>query len=155
VPAAGTAAGEGTVLGGVNDLGVITGDYVDAEGVAHGFVKASGSFVEIDAPGAGTMSGEGTLPAAISNKGTLDGAVINASGAFNGWLLDDRQFIPVNEPSGGSGPDEGTNPLNLSPNGSVACGVYAGSDDVLHGFVATVPSALPVARNGLVIPRVK
>jgi hypothetical protein len=136
---AGTSAGEGTVLGGVNDLGVITGDYIGADQVAHGFVDNSGTFFEIDAPQAGTQPGQGTLPAAISDDGVLDGAIINGSGAFDGWLLDNWQFIPVNEPTAGSGADQGTNPLNISANGQLACGVYAGDDNVLHGFVATLP----------------
>jgi hypothetical protein len=38
VPGAGTGTGEGTEPSGINNPGAITGDYIDANGVFHGFL---------------------------------------------------------------------------------------------------------------------
>ena len=60
-PGAGTGPGQGTQGLAINPGGVITGDYVDASNVFHGFVRASDStFTTFDVPGAGTGFGQGT-----------------------------------------------------------------------------------------------
>jgi len=44
---------------GINNLGDIVGDYVDAGGVMHGFLDANGMFTTIDAPGATSTTANG------------------------------------------------------------------------------------------------
>ena len=58
-PHAGTAGGEGTFTGGINNLGVIAGTYRDAGGVVHGFIDRGGVFPTINHPHAGTAPGQG------------------------------------------------------------------------------------------------
>jgi hypothetical protein len=41
-----------TDAGGINDAGVIVGDFIDASGGLHGYLKAGSSFITIDVPGA-------------------------------------------------------------------------------------------------------
>jgi hypothetical protein len=42
VPAAGTAAGQGTVGEGINSAGVVVGNYIDGDGLNHGFLWPAG-----------------------------------------------------------------------------------------------------------------
>ena len=54
VQGAGTGFNQGTLLFGINPAGAVTGGYIDASGVAHGFVRAKdGTITTFDAPGAG------------------------------------------------------------------------------------------------------
>jgi hypothetical protein len=53
-PGAGTALYQGTVPMGLTPTGAITGYYIDASNVSHGFLRTSrGAFIAFDAPGAG------------------------------------------------------------------------------------------------------
>ena len=73
LPGAGTGRGQGTVtanVSGLNPSGAITGNYFDASGVFHGYVReADGTFTTFEAPGAGTGAGQGTLGASINRVG--------------------------------------------------------------------------------------
>ena len=54
-PGAGTGPSQGTYPFGINAAGAISGWYVDASDVNHGFVRdRHGAIVEFDVPGAGT-----------------------------------------------------------------------------------------------------
>jgi hypothetical protein len=90
-PGAGSVAafGYGTSPKSINDAGAITGHYVDARNVNHGFVRSpSGKFTTIDAPGAGTNAGSGfgTFPDSINNAGAITGHYIDAQGLNHGFL---------------------------------------------------------------------
>src|SRR5579863_2680413 len=64
VTGAGTGAGQGTSPFLILDDGTILGEYVDSNGVYHGFLRSpAGVITTFDAPGAGTGSGQGTIPA--------------------------------------------------------------------------------------------
>src|SRR5258708_14001355 len=70
-PGAGTGPGQGTFTGqNLQSLGTITGYYVDAGGVAHGYVRIGTTFTTFDAPGAG---GFGTLAFGINQNGAVSG----------------------------------------------------------------------------------
>ena len=63
-PGADTTPGSfnGTSPSSINDLGVITGSYYDANGFSHGFLRSpDGKFTTFDVPGVG---GYGTTPRA-------------------------------------------------------------------------------------------
>jgi hypothetical protein len=67
--------------------GAIDGDYFDANGVSHGFVRErDGSFTTLDAPGAGTGPFQGTSIAAINSAGQVTGQYLDANNAMHGFL---------------------------------------------------------------------
>lgn len=64
-PGSGTAAGSyyGTVPGSINDFGVMSGYYIDAHGVDHGFLRAANAaFTTFDAPGAAPVPARERCP---------------------------------------------------------------------------------------------
>jgi hypothetical protein len=97
-PNAGTSAsafaGIGNVLPGsggigINDSGIVAGAYMDANSVAHGFVRAaSGTISSFDAPGAGTGSGgyQGTAGISINASGTVVGTYLDANSVLHGFV---------------------------------------------------------------------
>jgi hypothetical protein len=82
---------EGTVGFSINDAGDITGTYIDASGVAHGFVRAAnGTMTPFDAPGAGTAGTSlfpGTAAVSINDLGDITGTYADASGVLHGFVL--------------------------------------------------------------------
>jgi hypothetical protein len=53
-----------------NLAGAVTGNYLDASDVNHGFLRASdGRFTTFDAPGAGSSPGQGTVPISTNAAG--------------------------------------------------------------------------------------
>ncbi len=85
-PGADTTAGSynGTVPNSINDLGAITGDYADANGFSHGFVRSpQGKFTTFDVPEAG---GFGTIPIAINLEGAVVGLYTDSNYSFHAFL---------------------------------------------------------------------
>ena len=102
VPGAGNGVGapgcfltltcQGTYPENINQEGAITGQYVDASGVNHGFLRApGGAITTFDAPGAGTASGQGTIPFGNNAADAITGPYIDASGANHGFLRTGRR----------------------------------------------------------------
>jgi uncharacterized membrane protein len=98
-PGAGTGPFQGTgcsvtdctVL--INDEGSITGYYLDANNVYHGFLRSpEGKFTTLDAPGADTTPDNfnGTLPSAINDAGAITGVYYDVSGGAHGFLRSPR-----------------------------------------------------------------
>ncbi|MGA2398027.1 MAG: hypothetical protein ABSG30_08210 [Steroidobacteraceae bacterium] len=91
-PGAGSAAGSGsgTFPTSINDEGTITGRYIDAHNVNHGFLRTSGGddFITFDAPGAGKTagSGQGTLPESVSDGGSITGHYIDSNNVNHSFL---------------------------------------------------------------------
>ena len=88
-PGAGTGFPQGTftaTVAGLNPAGAITGSYVDASNVNHGYVRASdGTFTTFDIPGAGTGSGQGTFPGSSTPRG-LSRSYLDASNVYYGFV---------------------------------------------------------------------
>lgn len=85
-PGADTTAGSynGTFPNSINDLGVITGNYWDANGVSHGFLRSpNGEFTTFDPPG---MGGFGTTPKAINLEGGIAGIYTDSNYSFRAFL---------------------------------------------------------------------
>jgi hypothetical protein len=84
-PGAGTGPGQGTITAlvtGLNPAGAVTGPYLDASNVNHGYVRApNGAITTFDAPGAGTGPGQGTFVSGINPEGAVTGAYLDASNA--------------------------------------------------------------------------
>jgi hypothetical protein len=90
-PGAGTTPfsfpAQGTFANNLNPASTITGDYVDANSVSHGYVRATnGVITTFDAPGAGTGAGQGTTPTYNDPSGGITGYYIDASGVNHGFL---------------------------------------------------------------------
>jgi hypothetical protein len=74
---------------GLNDWGSITGIYLDANNVYHGFLRTSeGEFTTFEAPGADTKAGDGkgTFPYGINDQGVITGYYIDANNVSHGFL---------------------------------------------------------------------
>jgi|SRR5579863_628486 len=85
-PGADTTAGSynGTSPTSINDLGVITGSFHDATGLAHGFLRfPDGKFTTFDAPGAGA---NGTFPIGINLEGAVVGYALDSDYLFHAFL---------------------------------------------------------------------
>ena len=97
-------------VSGLNPSGAITGNYFDASGVLHGYVReADGTFTTWEAPGAGTGAGQGTLGASINVSGIIAGEYLDASNAFHGYLrARDGTFTTFEAPSAGTGASSST-----------------------------------------------
>lgn len=75
---------------GLNDAGAITGYYLDANSVYHGFVRSpAGTVTTFDAPGANTTPGSysGTFPVSINDRGEITGYYLDANNINHGFLL--------------------------------------------------------------------
>jgi hypothetical protein len=118
---------------GINSAGAITGFYVDASSVQHGFVRApSGQITEFDPPGSIF-----TTPNAIDDTGEITGFYFDVNFVGHGFLRALNGTImsfdaPGADQTPGSG--NGTFGVSLTPNGGIE-GVYVDANGVLHGFV--------------------
>ena len=137
--------GNGTFPGGINVLGAITGSYLDAKDIYHGFVRTPGGHItQFDVPGAGAVLGsyEGTLPASINALGVIAGYFYDASYVAHGFSRSpDGHITPINAPDAGSvlGTGQGTYPATINLEGAVT-GPYYDTNGNSHGFVWTPPS---------------
>jgi hypothetical protein len=85
-PGADTTAGSfnGTSPSAINDLGVVTGSYADANSFFHGFLRGpEGKYVTFDVPGVG---GYGTFPIAINLEATVVGYYSDANLLFHAFV---------------------------------------------------------------------
>jgi hypothetical protein len=139
VRGAGTEAGQGTLVEWaqcLNDAGMITGNYVDASGVSHGYVRApDGKITKFDVEVAGTGAGQGTIGENINSAGVIAGDYIDAGGAAHGLVRDPWGRITKFDVEGaGTGAGQGTIPFTNNSSGAIT-GAYIDKDNVLHGFV--------------------
>ncbi len=78
-PGAGTLAGQGTQALSINDAGEISGVYIDASYVQHGFIRdASGNYATFDIPG------DSSVVSAWLNQGGQVGGGYNTFDSVNG-----------------------------------------------------------------------
>jgi probable HAF family extracellular repeat protein len=66
---------------GINDLGEIVGDYLDASGFMHGFLDSGGTFITLDPNGS-----TGTTINGINDQGIFVGFYVNGAGATIGTV---------------------------------------------------------------------
>ena len=79
---------QGTITFSINLFGVITGYYVDASNVAHGFVTAAPfrTFITLNDPDAGQGAGQGTFAGNVNLGGEISGNYIDANGVSHGFV---------------------------------------------------------------------
>jgi uncharacterized membrane protein len=85
-PGADTTPGDfnGTIPSGINDLGVIIGNYYDVNGNGHAFVRSpDGKFTVFDVSGVG---GFGSIPIAVNLEGAVVGYYVDASVNIHAFL---------------------------------------------------------------------
>lgn len=146
-PGAGTGSGQGTgcfagtdcsVL--INNFGVITGYYLDANNVFHGFVRSpEGKFTTLDAPGADLTANDfnGTVPNAINDAGAITGAYYDVNNVGHGFLRSpEGGFTSFDAPGADLTPNDfnGTFPYSINDWG-VITGYYIDKNNVSHGFL--------------------
>jgi len=78
---------EATAALSVNPESAVTGIYIDASIVLHGFLRyPDGTFATFDAPGAGSLAGQGTRPEIINPAGSIAGFYFDESDVSHGFL---------------------------------------------------------------------
>ena len=158
-------SGQGTLATSVNDEGTISGYFIDAKDVRHGFLRDKlGTFLVFDAPGGGD-----TVPESINDSGEVAGTyddpptIVNnihfrsySSGAVHGFLRDANGKVTLCDlPPGDNAPWEGPHPQTVSDDGAVV-GWYGRNRDVFirdaHGAYTTFsipePPISPVGSIG-------
>jgi len=143
---AGTAASQGTFpqfFSALTDFGAMTGFYVDANGVYHGFVRdLSGTMTAFDALGAGTGGGQGTISYSINLRATTIGPYVDSNTVGHGFVRDaNGNFATFDVPGAGTGVGtgvgfgfiQGTIPLGNNLEG-VTVGIYVDENNASHGF---------------------
>ncbi|HTR22761.1 MAG TPA: hypothetical protein VMI10_02175 [Terriglobales bacterium] len=135
----GVLGGQGTYATAMNDAGTITGLYVDATNVMHGFVRlANGTLGEFSIPGAGTAPGQGTNSGNINNNGALAGVFVDSNNVTHVFLMSAAGVLTkFDAPGAGTAAGQGTFmgwASCLSPNGSVT-GYFVDANNIAHGFL--------------------
>ena len=125
-PNAGTASGQGTNVGYINDLGQVTGSYTESNGNTVAFAGPLGRLSTVSDPLAPAFS---TLTAAINDAGVVAGEYFDTSGVVHGFTERRGVFTPVEDPAG----TEGTDLTGIS-NLGVVVGFYIDSSGNTHGF---------------------
>jgi len=147
-PGAISAAGsfDGTFPKSINDAGAVTGHYLDANTLYHGFLRTpGGEFITLDAPGMGTSVGfrfgafANSINSSINinNRGTITGNYIDANHVSHGFLRNPGGgFITLDAPgaSSAAGSFDGTFPSSIN-NGGTISGNYIDSKELIHGFL--------------------
>lgn len=162
---------DGTFPGSINNGATITGIYIDAKTLYHGFLRSpAGEFITLDAPGRGTSVGTRfrSLPGSINinagsininNRGAITGNYIDSNNVSHGFLRNPAgQLITFDVPgaSSAAGTFDGTFPTSINNEGAIT-GNYIDSRDLIHGFLRSpagefttfdAPGASSVAASG-------
>jgi uncharacterized membrane protein len=139
-PGAGTGPYQGTgcfaltdcsVL--INNSGAITGYYLDANNVFHGFLRSpEGTFINFEALGADTTANDfnGTLPNAINDAGAITGIYYDVNNVGHGFLRSPEGAFTTFDVPGSIF----TNPIALNPESAIV-GRYVDESGVTHAFL--------------------
>ena len=136
VPWVNTSA-PGTYSIAIDADGAVTGYYMDANIVAHGFLRApDGKFTPIDVPGAGSVpgQGQGTYSANMNLEGTIAGTYVDANNGSHGFVRAVDGAIKKFDVPGATGSTWLNWAQCISTSGAIA-GTYADSAGVSHGFL--------------------
>jgi hypothetical protein len=136
-PGANMAAGsfDGTAAVGMNNLGAVTGFYIDANSVYNGFFRSpEGGFTTFQAPGANTTPGSfgGTSPTSINDVGMITGNYSDAQGLTHGFLRDKEGKFTTFDVKGAGG--FGSFPIAINLEGDIV-GYYTDSNLEFYAFL--------------------
>lgn len=132
-PFAGTSPNQGTQASGINDAGTIVGNYIDATGITHGFMRgSSGVFTTIDVSDATAI-----LPVSINDAGTVTGSYSIPSLLSYGFVLSPSGVFVTFEVTGAGGaPYSGTFANSINDAGAIT-GYFIDANSTYHGFLRT------------------
>ena len=130
-PGAGTGSYQGTYPFAINPEGAITGLYVDASNMYHGFLRdRDGTLTAFDPSGSIFTS-----PSGINLEGTITGSYCDVSFDCHGFVRDRHGTITTFDvPGVGTGYLLGTYPASINVEGAVS-GCYTDANSVGHGFL--------------------
>ena len=134
-PGAGTAAGQGTMPVGIVEGEWVMGNYIDANGVYHGFLRApDGRFTEFDVPGAGNGAGQGAVEVHGMNPAReIVGTILDANNVYHGFLRTPQgKFTTFDCPGAGKGMYQGTASHSVNPAGLILA-EYLDANNVWRG----------------------
>ena len=119
-------AGGGTSPNGINNRGVIVGDYLedDADATYHGFLLDRGKVTRIDVPGAAQTQAVG-----INNLGQVVGEYQTPDGSYHGFLWHKRRFTTIDLPGAA-----GTSLVDINDRGQIL-GLSLDSAGRFHGLL--------------------
>jgi N-acetylneuraminic acid mutarotase len=150
VPAAGTAANQGTAVTAIDAAGDVAGIYVDASGNEHAFVlPAGGTITPFDASGTGGGNIQ-TIPIGFDTNRDIAGLYHDASGRVHGFVraASTGTITILDVPGEDTGNMEGTYPVCINGSGEIA-GVYSttvatasGTNSFSHGFVRSASGVI-------------
>jgi hypothetical protein len=125
---------------------VVQGDYSDANGTFHGFLRdRDGKFTTFDAPGGLTGPAQGIYPAIFSGinpEGANVGEYLDANYVSHAYLrAADGTFTEFDYPGAGTGPIQGTFTSGINPAGEIN-GSYEDTNNVYHGYLRAPDDAL-------------
>lgn len=128
-------AGLGTWAYSINNLGVVTGYYADANYVYHGYVRTpDGKITVFDDAAAGTGAYQGTFPESINNLGAIAGWVTDENGFSHGTVRSAKGKISTFDPPGDAGSYYGVETAYINDLGLVGGGYWQGTGNVSYGF---------------------
>ena len=117
----------GAVVGGINDLDQISGEYVDDTGTPHGFIKTGSNYTTFSVPGA-----IATIGISLNNEGVVTGYYVKPDGSPHGfiWFKGQFTFVDVNVPG-----STGTSWIGINDFGDLA-GIYFDASFAAHAVIA-------------------
>lgn len=110
---------------GINNAGVIVGDYIDSSGMQHGLMLAGKKVTNIDDPNA---TG-GTICWGINSSGVIVGAYVNSSGNSQAFVYQHKKFTDIG-PAGATYSEA----LGNNDKGEIV-GDYIDSSGIDRGFL--------------------
>lgn len=115
---------------GVNNTGVIAGDYIDSAGVQHGMILAGKKLTTVNNKNCAAILGTGGIAFyGINNKGDVAGWCTSIkTGLVEGFVYSKGKFTAVNVPK-----SNGTEATGINDKGEVV-GLYLDSANATHGF---------------------
>jgi len=100
----------------INNYGVAVGDYQDAEGLYHGFIRDAFAHLTypIDVPGVTTAAGLGTIPLGVNDFGAISGHFWDSAVKEHGFLrLPNGQYLQIDVPGAASTGGGGLNDFGV------------------------------------------
>jgi hypothetical protein len=122
-PATDPLSGNGTTARGI-DGGKIVGQYIDANGVFHGYLFDGSNYVNVDYPGSSINFAQDI------NANRIVGSYTTPGGQMHGYYFDGSSYSSLDDPQAGS---LGTVATGID--GANIVGYYFDSSFRSHGFV--------------------